>query len=656
MKLRQSQHGVVLLLIVLTMLAIGGVVLLAGLGGTTQSSQNSQGVAKFATLSDLKQAIFGFVLATPIGVTYLRPGNLPAPDSLAGGSYDGQSDTTCLSNASVANGLPAAANNTAVQRCLGRWPWQVIAIDLSAAARDASGNLQANDPNGAIPWLAVSANLALLDTCLVKLNSDILNMGYSGTFACPNSTNLPHPWLSVFGSNGELLTDRAAVVLIQPGIPLQQEGGYQQSRASAGAPGHPKDYLDRVSLPLGCSSSCTLYDNASLNNRFIQMSPGVRYPANAADTSKSGVVPFNDTVVFITIDELMPYIEKRVLAEMKASLTAFKITTGSTKFPWAAQYATAINDSAFNSNPGTTVGMFPFFPVSPSATPTGYTTKFDWLIAALQNSSRVCVRVRTTPSVRWVNIAENSIGESSVLMGSVTTATAKWRGASNVDLTGTSATTSFLKTFIWFSSAINCNNNSSPLGSSPSYTVTRTVGFATSSPRCSTPVSTYTVGDSTSTHRINWTCPRLTSPVAEFPITINDSLNSEVAAFASYNVYPGNTARVTISNLRYQPLMSGWFYDNEWHKQAFYAVGNASAPVPTTNCASINKLIVGAKTDVDVLVSLSGKSLVNATRPSMPVADYLESINSAAVTSCVFEAATKPVSTIYNDQILVVAP
>ncbi len=661
MKTATRQSGIVLLLVILIMLAIGGVAFLFGLGSATQSSQSSKEAAKFASLTDLKQAIFGFVLATPIGGTYLRPGNLPAPDSLAGGSYDGHSDLKCLSSASATNGLPAALNDTATQRCLGRWPWQVIPIDLSEAARDASGNLLVNDPNGAIPWMAVSANLALLDGCLVKLNSDILNMPYSSTFACPNTTNLPHPWLSVFGANGELLTNRAAVVLILPGTPLQQEGGYAQSRASASAPGHPKDYLDRVSLPLGCSSSCTLYDNAGLDNRFIQMSPSVRYPANAADASKSGIVPFNDTVVFITIDELMPYIEKRVLAEMKVSLAAFKTITGSTKYPWAAPYATAINDSAFNSNPGTTVGMFPFFPVvplnplAPAVAPAGYPTSFDWSIAALQNSSRVCVLVRTSPD-RWVNIAENSISDSSALAGSVTTATAKWRGALKVDLTGTSATSSITKTFTWYSSLNRCNNDNNPSGSPPTYTVTRTVGFALSSPGCGTPSATYTAGNLTSTHRINWTCPKLTAPVVEFPITITDALNSPVPASASYNVFPANNASVAFSKLRYQPLMAGWYFDNDWYKQAFYAVSNTSAPASTTNCTSAGKLTVGAKADVEALVSLSGKSLGNAARPSMPVADYLELNNSTAAANCVFEAITKPVSPAYNDQVLIVAP
>ena len=433
----KNQSGVILVLILLSLLAIGGTIFLASIADSQRSQRGTaDAIAKLNAAADLRQAIFGYLLSAPIGGSYLRPGSLPVPDSLTTPTYDGLSETKCLGNNAGGDGLPAANNNTAAQRCLGRWPWQVIPIDLSGAARDGAGALMSNDPNGNIPWIAISANLSLQDTCLTKLNSDVLNLTYT-SFSC--AAALPHPWLTVVGSNGEVLTNRAAVVIIIPGPPQKLDNGYVQTRASNAAPGKPKDYLDRISLPLGCSASCTAtYNNAGLDNTFIQVPANSTYPANLEDTSKTGNVPFNDIVVYITIDDLMPVIEKRVLAEMKASLTSFantpvapSVTLG---WPWAASYALPANDGAFISNAGTIVGMFPFFPVSPSTTPTGYATAVDWSSSTVRTAPSnltVCRRVQTGPA-RWVNVAQGVTTEPSALSGSIPAATARWRGRRNL--------------------------------------------------------------------------------------------------------------------------------------------------------------------------------------------------------------------------------
>ena len=189
-------------------------------------------------------------------------------------------------------------------------------------------------------------------------------------------------------------------------------------------------------------------------------------------------------------------------------------------------------------------------------------------------------------------------------------------------------------------------------------TVNRRISFAVAQPACSSPSATYTAGTALLTHRINWTCPRLTLPLLEYPITVTDSIPTSYAypVSSSYTVYPGNSASVSINNLRYQPLMASWYFDNQWYRQALYAVGNASAPASTSNCSSASALASGSNTSVQVMVLLAGKSLTNATRPSLPVTDYLELNNSTASTNCVFESATRAVSSTYNDQVLVVAP
>ncbi len=139
------QRGVVLLLIVLAMMAIGGVAILAGLSNATKSTGTS--ASEQASLQDLRQALFGYVLSNALSATaYTKPGLLPIPDSLADGSYDGGVlEAKCLSTG--ANGLPAAANSDSTQRCLGKWPTGVIPVELPNASRTA-GAIDSHDPGG----------------------------------------------------------------------------------------------------------------------------------------------------------------------------------------------------------------------------------------------------------------------------------------------------------------------------------------------------------------------------------------------------------------------------------------------------------------------------------------------------------------------------
>ncbi|MFO0464194.1 MAG: hypothetical protein ACK5YU_08350, partial [Burkholderiales bacterium] len=61
-------------------------------------------------------------------------------------------------------------------------------------------------------------------------------------------------------------------------------------------------------------------------------------------------------------------------------------------------------------------------------------------------------------------------------------------------------------------------------------------------------------------------------------------------------------------------------------------------------------------TGVQALVMLSGKSLTNAVRPSLPAGDYLELKNSTSSIDCLFEDKTRALASTYNDQTVVVSP
>jgi len=661
------QQGVILLLIVLSMLAIAGTIFLAAVGKSRSGASAESIRAQFSSAVDLKQALLGYVLSAPISASYLRPGSLPLPDSLAvTASYNGQSDTKCLSTAT--NGLPAADNSTASQRCLGRWPWAAIPIDMPDAARDSAGVLQANDPNGGIPWLAVSANLVFLDSCLPVLNSDVSNMTYTA-FACGSTTALPHPWLTVRGSNGEVITNRAAAVIILPGKMVTREGGYAQARASAAAPGNPVDYLDRISLPIGCSASCTgTYDNAGLNNEFIQLSSSLRYPDNAEDATKRGAVPFNDIVAYITIDELMQTIEKRVLAEMATSMRQFKLGSavageypGNAKLPWLMPIPSGTvfaDEASLTTQPNTIFGAFPFMT---SLLAARYRTNFDWsvpsaglneqmLLITTTNSptTNLCVQIHAQGggnNNRWMRNPLNGTLLSSASyagiasngnVGPLTTGsslpaegTCSWKGKDELSCKKTVTSTNY--NFYLYSTQARCNNDTNRVNAS--LQVERAVTLRATC-NGSSALPSYTFASSSDVSRWERSCS-VDSMLSVIDVTdtiSNTSFNRLPAKASVYST--GTSGSISMSKMRYHPIIGDWFFTNGWYAMAFAAISPNASTTPSTPspnpCGAITTLSLGQQLDVPLVLALAGKSLVGQNRPSALIAAYLDGVNATA--------------------------
>lgn len=661
---RRRNHGFVLLLIVLSILVIGGVTVLSLIASrsTSQARVAEAAQQSSAVLNRAKEALLAYVIQKVDGGQGARLGNLPMPDVVNSGgtaiSYDGKSDSRCLSSLG-ASGLPGVAPSTTAlrlnQRCLGKFPWSSLQLEV--------GVVEAHDPLGLVPWLAISPNLNFDDGCLKRLNSDTPSWNIvPGATACPAADNtIPYPWMTVVDASGNVLSNRVAAILIAPGGPIQTTGRNQVRTAAS--PGAPGDYLDAIAVPLGCTSTCTAtFDNANLSNTFIQIPPGTHFPANAENTMLAGtpLTSFNDHLIFITIDEIVEHLERRVLAEMKSSLIAFKSKsvspTVSLGLPWASPYAIATNNDVFNATNGTLVGMFPFFteplssPLLGYAAPVGNQGSYQWSIAALQ-SSRDCKQVSITPD-RWANLAQGSQNESSVLTG-MGNGLITWRGVKRIDIAASGGTLMppFNKSFTLWGSSTACTNASSS-SITGTYQVTRSIlsfDFVCSA----TPVITYLAAPPNPIQSYNWSCN--TGGTAN-GITVSDSLNSPIPATATYSL-PSN-GNVTFSGLRYQPIMPPWFFYNEWYKSAFYAVGKSSAPGTSSGCGGATSLTVGGQAGVPAVILLAGKSLSTppAPRPSMPPNDYLEGKNLTATTDCQFEDASRARSATYNDQMLVVKP
>ncbi len=141
------------------------------------------------------------------------------------------------------------------------------------------------------------------------------------------------------------------------------------------------------------------------------------------------------------------------------------------------------------------------------------------------------------------------------------------------------------------------------------------------------------------------------------------------------------TVIITISSPITSPLINpidpyaGWFNNNEWYKQTYYAVSPGYAPggapgVPpcvSPVCLSVNNLAppkANPTTDTRALIILAGRSLSGASRPNGNLSDYLEAKN-ASTGDYSFEHGLGKTTTVagppvavkaINDRVIVIAP
>ena len=335
--LSASQKGAALILIVVILVLAASAIMLrifdTSLIKVRQDSEAS------ISLADAKAALVGYSLGR-IGAGE-RPGNMPYPDYFAStetpasGDYDGTTDG-CM-DASKPQGLPLMLNG-ANMRCLGRLPWKTIGMPVASPTQ--------NDTLGDMTWYAVSANL-VDSTCLNLLNPNVLNMSYTG-YICGGAT-LPHPWLTLHDSRGNVLSNRVAIVLILPGKSI----GVQARPALPLA--DITNYLDSVVVPAGCTVPCVpgSYTNAGLSNDFI-MASGLA-GASSDQNNQNLASSINDKVLYITIDELMVELTERAAGETRLVLKGYKNQNGS--FPYAAPLGSTVSNFIFSGT--SKAGMLP---------------------------------------------------------------------------------------------------------------------------------------------------------------------------------------------------------------------------------------------------------------------------------------------------------
>jgi hypothetical protein len=267
------------------------------------SMRTEQDVKTMVALGEAKGALIAWSVAHKNW-----PGIMPFPDRLETTSpnYDGKSDC-------VTNGL----NNS---HLIGKLP---LFGDAPCVSPQDGLGVKAVDSSGERFWYAVSKNL-------------IRTSGSNSTPIINPSIIDTKPWLRVFDANGNLISNRVAVVIIAPGQPLAG-----QNRSGATPP--VGAFLDEIVIG-GATYSNRDYDQD--NEDFIM--GGTTKPT------------FNDRLVYITIDELTYALEKRASQEAGQKLRDYYLASNVDPANRSYPYAADVNNACVeNAN-------FGFLPIQPS--------------------------------------------------------------------------------------------------------------------------------------------------------------------------------------------------------------------------------------------------------------------------------------------------
>ncbi len=304
---RASQFGFAVTLLVITIL-LGIASVVYGLAAASRPELKRDQKTTDA-LALAKATLIAHAVSQPVYAGNSPPnriGDLPCPDANDDGSADACGN---------------AAGTTGQALRLGRLPWRTLGLpDL-------------RDGDGERLWYAVSNNFK---------NNTRTNCNTPGTAGCLNSDT--RGTISIRNSDGVLVFDASNIdptssgvvaIVFSPGAVLRRQDGVVQDRSCTGGAGcnaageclattTPKcnaiNYLD-----IANSEDNANFLDGSAANGFIQ---GIVRDA-------SGNVIVNDRLLFISYQEVMVPIEKRVAAEILKCLADYAEGNNS-RYPWAA--------------------------------------------------------------------------------------------------------------------------------------------------------------------------------------------------------------------------------------------------------------------------------------------------------------------------------
>lgn len=224
-------------------------------------------------LAEAKEALIAW------SVTHNQtPGQMPWPDRRETNdpNYDGRSDCSSASFELV--------NSQGEANFIGQLP--SLPSTTPCLIYPGIGHYQ--DAYGNKLWYAVSRNL--VRNYVSPATNPIIN---PGIITAPT-----YPWMIIRDGQGGIISNRVAIVIIAPGLPLSG-----QNRSSSAPP--VSAYLDTMEI------NGNVYSNADY---LIDTEDFIQGPTTSS---------FNDRLVYITIDELILSVARRVAQEIRSRTKDF---------------------------------------------------------------------------------------------------------------------------------------------------------------------------------------------------------------------------------------------------------------------------------------------------------------------------------------------
>ncbi len=610
--LRFSQQGAVLILMAF-ILGLGTVVYLLK-AFDAASLQAKQDAKTYQTLKEAKAALIAWAVNHPN-----TPGLMPYPDRNGDGNYDNTSDCYA-SNVSfntqfTLGRLPLFQNDP---NCITHDTIDLSGVHDVSAASGLGEDFR--DGAGERLWYEVSSNL------LHDYKSTGPHSNGTSPVINPDIVNNPsYPWFVVRDRNGVVISNRVAAVIISAGAPV---GAQDRSSGIADA----NQYLDKIVMADGTPYKNYGYQVLGVTpvQEFI-IGDDLRLVAKSDPTYKNQSIEpyyYNDKLVYITIDELMAALSRRVAAEAKVQLVNYKSATATSSPPGYYPYASAMVSVEYYQKSNQYTGFLPIqqpVQTSPKSCSVTY--------ANVNSSSAVC----DFSSITNVEFTRTS--------GTFTSVTGTGCSRINSNKTCSCAITS---------GSSRCNGSSgrrftcttsgcSTAGTLPGSYVFKGVFSFTTSPK-NVKANSFSgacsgCGDNTNTATCAYTA---TTPSGSFSY----SVTTTPAAFNS----------ATTSS-----VLPAWFIANSWQDYLFYAVSSNCTYGQLCNAPDIN---VGSKSSIQAMIAATGAPIVSVpfavkgsaqSHSGCDVKEYLDSTENTNL-DVKFEANNKLKASNYNDQTFVVAP
>lgn len=535
----------------------------------------------YQTLNQAKQALIAWAVSHPN-----TPGLMPYPDRKNDGNYDDTSD--CY----------ASAVNFNYIFSLGRLPLFRNDPNCINAKADVifgvSGDFR--DGNSERLWYEVSKNL------LHDYKNNGGNPNGTSPIINPSIINAPaYPWFTVIDRSGTVISNRVAAVIIAPGQPI---GGQDRS----GGVADPNQYLDKITMADNTVYENYNYPTSDINVKEFIIGDNLKAVARNDPTYKDQSVEpyyYNDKLVYITIDELMAALEKRVGEEVRNALKRYHDTNGF--YPYAAKLgSTKLYACETNNQNG-------FLPVTNPAP-----------VSATCNYNRVGFNVAT-------DCAAGGFGNvnSILLRRSVTNFTAEVGACTfsgrNCSCTGAGNCSRGAQTFQCDANA-NCNYTSTAEAGEIRF-IGGDFDVATKLGRCTAAI---TPGDACQMSAVDVRCAGIG------------------AGSATRNVCTDPVFNTGTSQL------PAWFINNRWQDYVYYELTRPTDMVGLTvgNKAAGAAVVSTGRPINSAPFSFKGSAQI---KPSCLVNDYLDSSENVS-TNSTYDTTSLQRTSNYNDQTFVVPP